>query len=277
MFPELTKAACSFLGAWDSATVDGKTFQLRALDYDVDGPFKDFPQVTVYHPTDGGHAYAQVGFTANIGAMTGYSSAQIGISEIGVSYPDDSFGQGTDNTPPEKVKGEPWMFVLRDVLQFETSLESAKARVTNANRTCNLIIGIGDGKNGKVNGVEYSGRVANFYDDSNQIPVADWHPTIKDVVYNGMDWLCPGFTQPLGEQLQKYYGKIDENTIIHNILPTVQTGNLHIAVYDLTNSNMHVSFARASKTDPSEPLNAYARQFTRLNMKAIFDLPAPAV
>ena len=45
LFPELTKAHCSFFGAWDTATTDKGTFQLRALDYDVVGPFKDYPQV----------------------------------------------------------------------------------------------------------------------------------------------------------------------------------------------------------------------------------------
>jgi isopenicillin-N N-acyltransferase like protein len=279
MFPELTKAACSFFGAWGSAVAKtGHAYQLRALDYDTVGPFKDYPQVTIYHPTDGGHAYAQVGFPANVGAMTGFSSEQIAISEIGVSYPDDSFGQGTINTPPEMVKGEPWMFVLRDVLQYETSLDSAKARISTSNRTCNLIIGLGDGEVGRSNGVEYSGRVANFYDDTNQLPVNEtWHPVVPDTVYNGMDWLCPGYTSVLGAQLQKYHGSIEESVVIKNILPTVQTGNLHIAVYDLTDSLMHVSFARSSKADQSEPENAYARQFTRLHMKDIFAEPAPVV
>jgi hypothetical protein len=47
MFPEITKASCSFFGAWGDATVDGSTIQLRALDYDTVGPFKDYPQVTI--------------------------------------------------------------------------------------------------------------------------------------------------------------------------------------------------------------------------------------
>ena len=52
-------------GAWGSATTGGKTLQLRALDWDVDGPFKNYPQITVYHPNkDGsnGHAFANIGW-----------------------------------------------------------------------------------------------------------------------------------------------------------------------------------------------------------------------
>ena len=77
---------------------------MRALDFDTVGPFKDFPQVTIYHPSEG-YSYANVGWPASIGLLTGFSSQQLAISEIGVSFADDSFGQGTDNTPPEKVKG----------------------------------------------------------------------------------------------------------------------------------------------------------------------------
>lgn len=278
MFPELSKAACSFLGAWGEAVAkEGYTYHLRSLDYDVDGPFKDYPQVTIYHPSTG-NAFAQVGWPGSIGALTGMSEQQISVSEIGVSYPDDTFGQGTDNTPPEMVHGQPWMFVLRDVLQKANNIEEAKSVITNANRTCNLIIGLGSGKDQHVYGTEYSGHVANFYDNTNQLPVNDtWHPAIADTVYNGMDWLCPGYTGPLGSQLQKFHGQVDETVIIGNILPTVQTGNLHIAVMDDKDQNMHVSFCKRSTADPAEPTYAYERQFTRLHMKDIFAQKAPDV
>jgi len=275
MFPELTKASCSFFGAWGTAVKKaGHSYQLRALDYGVDGPFRDFPQVTVYHPSVG-NAWAQVGFPGSVGVLTGFSSQKLAISEIGVSYADDSFGQGTDNTPPEKVKGEPWMFVLRDVLQFEDSMVAGNARIAAADRTCSLIIGLGDGKANRANGIQYSGYVAVPYDDTNQLPVNEtWHPVVKDTVYNGMDWLCPGYTEPLGQQLQQYHGLIDETVIIQNILPTVQTGDLHIAVYDLTNANMHVSFCKSNTAPESEPLKAFERQFTRLRMTDLFAEPA---
>ncbi len=103
---------------------------------------------------------------------------------------DDSFGQGTDNTPPQKVRGEPWMFVLRDVLKYEDSLDSGIERIQESERTCNLIIGLGDGEANMVNGIEYSGYVAVPYSDQDLLPSNEtWHPIIDDVVYNGMDWL----------------------------------------------------------------------------------------
>lgn len=274
MMPELTKASCSFFGAWGSATkANGHTYQLRALDYVTDAaPFTDHPQITIYHPSaEGSIAHASVAWPGTVGLLTGFSAAQLGISEIGVSFADDSFGQGTDNTPPEKVRGQPWMSVLKDVAQYSNGLDAALSTIENANRTCNLIIGVGDGEASMVNGVQYSGYVANPYNDQNLIPVNDtWHKPIDNVVYNGMDWDCPTYTQKLGEQLEKYHGSIDATKTIGNILPTVQTGDLHIAVYDLTDSNMFVSFCRSSTASEDEPQYAYQRQFTKLDMGSLF-------
>lgn len=88
------------------------------MDYMISlvGPFKNYPQITVYHPnSDNGHAFANVGWTGWIGSITGkphppfhhvhtvsafffdlfaegISSVKMAISEIGVSFPDSSFG-----------------------------------------------------------------------------------------------------------------------------------------------------------------------------------------
>jgi isopenicillin-N N-acyltransferase like protein len=280
MMPELTKASCSFFGAWGEATKESQhTYQLRALDYITDAKaFTDHPQVTIYHPSNSkeGYAHASVAWPGTVGVLTALSEQQLGISEIGVSFADDSFGQGTDDTPPEKVHGQPWMSVLKDVVHYEDSLEGALNRIENSHRTCNLIIGVGDGEESYVNGIEYSGYVAVPYDDQTLLPTNDtWHQIIEDVVYNGMDWDCPTYTEKLMEQLQKYHGTIDAANTIGNILPTVQTGDLHIAVSDLTDLQWFVSFARKTTADPSEPLNAYERQFTQLDMKTLFAMDHP--
>lgn len=99
MLPSLTQGHCSMFGAWGNATMksqNGDLIQLRALDWydkcipflhlylsilidcrtkyiskrDTDGPFKDFPMVSVYHPTDG-NAFANIAFTGFIGSITG--------------------------------------------------------------------------------------------------------------------------------------------------------------------------------------------------------------
>ena len=76
-------------GANSSATPDGSLLQLRALDWDVEGqfslycglpltassgagPFKNFPQITVYHPQpNNGYPFVNIGWTGWIGSITG--------------------------------------------------------------------------------------------------------------------------------------------------------------------------------------------------------------
>ena len=150
-------------GAWDTATEGGKRLQLRALDWDTGGPFQDFPQVTVYHASSSdpslGHSFANVGWTGWLGSITGMSSENVAISEIGVSFPDSTFGK-------ESRFGVPFTFLLRDILQFDSSLSSAITRISKAKRTCDLILGVGSGgepsNTSPFRGIQYSHDVVSI-------------------------------------------------------------------------------------------------------------------
>ena len=61
-------------GAWGNATKNGETIQLRALDWDVDGPFWKYPAVTVYHLNGKmGYTHANIGFLGFNGMISGIS------------------------------------------------------------------------------------------------------------------------------------------------------------------------------------------------------------
>lgn len=50
---ELTKGSCSMLGAWGAALPKPNgLLQLRALDWITDGGLQNWPEITVYHPSD---------------------------------------------------------------------------------------------------------------------------------------------------------------------------------------------------------------------------------
>ena len=109
MIPELVKAGCSMYGAWGNATAkseNGNLIQLRALDWNM-GPFLKYAAVMVYHPNEGdGHAFSLMLFPGMLGAIDGYSSAGIGLSEKYWYTYDGSYSR----------IGNPWNFVLRDIL-----------------------------------------------------------------------------------------------------------------------------------------------------------------
>ena len=72
--------------------------------------------------------------------------------------------------------------------------------------------------------------VADFFDDKNMEPgpictepqPCDWHPRIDSVVYHGMDWNCPTYTERLGQEIKKHWGQITPELIISDIIAKVR-------------------------------------------------------
>jgi len=269
MIAGLTQGKCSMFGIWGKALspmFKGGLLQLRALDWDMDGPFRDYSAVTVYHPNDGTNRHMSIGMTGFVGGLTGVSDQQLGISEIGVSYPDASFGD-------ESRFGVPFIFLLRDILRYDKTVDDATTRMANAKRTCDLILGVGDGKLSEFKGYGYSSSYLRVFDDKNLQPAADWHPRIPDVVYWGMDWLCPAYNTVLSEQITKYYGQITPEIAIRYLTAIEMSGDNHLAFYDLGQMLVYVSFARPNGVEG--PLAAYDRQFVKFNATQLFEETQP--
>ncbi|CAF1996258.1 unnamed protein product [Rotaria magnacalcarata] len=263
MLGEITRGRCSLYGLWGNATLGGKTLQLRALDWDVDAGLQDYPVVTIYHPGTSklGHPFANVAWAGYIGTLTGMSSQRLGISEIGVSYPDDTFGD-------ESMSGLPFIFVERYILQYSDTIDDALSFIADVKRTCHLILGVADGNLGTARMIQYSHSKVNFFDDQNLQPLADWHPRIPNAIYSGMDWLCPSRQFKLYTAITEQYGQITPESSIKNITAYVKTGDLHVGVYDLTDNVMYVANARG--TNEQGPLEAYKRQFVRVDLNIEF-------
>jgi hypothetical protein len=266
----LTQGDCSMYGAWGDAIAEmtkatgSQLMQLRALDWDTSVAARLTPTVTVYHPEEGnGQPFINIGWAGWIGGLTGMSSAKMGISEIGVYFPTGDFGNMSRH-------GYPFTFMLRDILQFDPTLEAALNRVGHANRTCDLLFGVGDGKSATFNGMAVSASVFNVYNDTNLEPLLNGtHPRIKDIVYWGMDWGCPNYDQVFSDLLHTWYGNITAYNTIRNILPILQTGSTHAAVYDLTNMNIWVAFAQQPGVTDGL-VDAYTRTFQQLDGQALF-------
>ena len=153
------------------------------------------------------------------------------------------------------------------------------AHISGSHRTCDLILGVGDGKMNTSDhlsvpfrGIQYSHSVANFFTDKNMMPKNDtWHARLDQIVYYGMDWLCPGYSQVLHAQLDKFHGTLTPENTISDVVAITQTGDLHVAVYDLTDNLMYVSNAKKDESTPGPKL-AYDRQFVKFDMTSLFSL-----
>jgi hypothetical protein len=249
---------CSLFGAWGKATTaDGHLYQLRALDYEVEANIQKYPVIVIYFP-DKGHPFANITWSGVVGCISGISSERLAISQIGDDY----------NKESDTFAGIPFMFLLRDILQFDTSLEKAISRVKMASRTTSLLYGIGDGEFGQLRGLQTSNAFCNIYNPDNLEPLTPTHQRIEDIVYWGMSWDVPAYDGPLHDKLVEHYGKINARITIADIVTSVRTGNLQTVVYDLTDMKIWVANARAD--DESGPLPAYNRQFIRFDMNELF-------
>jgi hypothetical protein len=264
MVGEITKGACSFYGLSKTATAGGKTLQLRALDWDTSAGLQNHPTITIYHPESEamGYGFANVGWAGWLGVLTGMSANQIGISEIGISYPDKTFGD-------ESYIGEPFVFLERHVVQHTKSVFAAMDYIKGANRTCHLVLGVADAKAETARMVQYSHSKVAIFDSTDLEPLAWWHPRIADAVYCAMDWICPYYQHVMADQLTAMHGRITPELSISNITAVVQTGSLHVAVMDLTDQILYVANARGTQDD-SGSLHAYARHFIRLDAGKAF-------
>jgi hypothetical protein len=267
MIGEASEWHCSLFGAWGEATKKtGHLLQLRALDYAVGAGIQNHPVITVYHPGEGnGHAFANIGWAGVVGAVTGISSEQLAISEIGDDY----------NQEADTFDGVPFTFMLRDILQFDQSLDEAIDRIKTSPRTTSLMYAVGDGEMGQARGFQTSHTLCNVFDPTNLEPVTQTHKRIKDVVYWGMSWNVPAYDGPLHDMLVKHHGELTGELTVREILPTVGTGSLQVAVYDLT--DMTVWTANARGDGEQGPLNAYQRPFVKLDMKALFNETEPVL
>jgi hypothetical protein len=196
------------------------------------------------------------------------SSTRLGISEIGIYFNDDTFGD-------ESMIGLPFIFMERYILQYSETLDDALSFISNIDRTCRLVLGVGDGKLSTARMIEYAHSRVTFFDDKNLQPLADWHPRIPNVVYLGMDWLCPSRQYKLYQQIMYQYGQITPESTIKNITSVAKTGDLHVAVYDLTDNIMYVANARA--TNETGPFEAYKRQFVKMDLNVEFARTLPSL
>jgi len=243
LFPELIKMGCSMYGAWNDATADGtELLQLRALDWDSDSPAQQFPAVINYHPTaDAGtnetlHSYSVVGWVGLLGAVSGYSSAGMALSEkVWDSY--DSL---------ENIVGIPATFLLEDILRHDLDTDQSLARIASANRTCSIFIGLGDEFNNEFKVIQYGYEHVHIWNWRTG-PTYENHDRFKDLVFVDKH-VQPSGHPCLNDLMHQLYGSLDAMSTVY-VTSAFETGDTHIAIYDFNAKEMYV--ANAAPTNAS--------------------------
>ena len=108
---------------------------MRSLDWDANSPISKYPLIAVYQPSDEKYmTHANIAWAGFVGVLTGMSP-KLTIGEK-VWYP-------KFNSVKTTRYGNPWNYVLRDVLYDATNLLEAIGILSNAHRTCTIHLGLG--------------------------------------------------------------------------------------------------------------------------------------
>lgn len=165
MFLELSKAHCSVIGSWNNASLDGRLLHLRAIDWDTFAPINQFPVVIMYEPTEAGsNPFANIGYLGLIGTLTSMSKNGISAGEKVMIPRGDDFYPIFPNTT---YIGKPWMFVLRDTVQFSKNIVDVYNNLASANRTAMIHGGWASAPDNTFRGMEYAQNWLYLYDDKN--------------------------------------------------------------------------------------------------------------
>eukprot|EP00744_Colponema_vietnamica_P012483 GILI01017519.1.p1 GENE.GILI01017519.1~~GILI01017519.1.p1 ORF type:complete len:436 (+),score=90.74 GILI01017519.1:30-1310(+) len=265
MFPELTRAACSIVGANGPSTPGKGINHLRALDIGPDIPIKDQAQVTVYHSSGSStNTFLTVGWTAMIGSLTGYSASGVGIGEKvwWAASPDLA-----------DIYGEPWMFVLRNVLEHTVTIDQALDLISGSNRTCAIHVGVGSTSDNEFRGLEIAAKAFNVYNSTSPSMGWEGHPIIPGVLY----WdkgVQPSKNACLGDLINMHYGNITAEILALQISPIAKTGDFHTVAFDYEGKIAFIANSRKTFVTDGEDV-AYMRQFTRVDMGQLFNEPSP--
>ena len=240
--PDVSEMDCSFFAAWGKATVDGNLYQIRALDYATHWHLQEHPAVLVCEP-DSGRRFVNVGWVGFIGVVSGMNADGLAVSEIGESF----------DKAHQTMAAEPMPFVLRDVLQYGTTLSQAVDIISDAHRTSSFLYCVGDSKIPSARSFKTSPTVCDVYSDSTSP-----NPFLDNVVYFSMG-VNSHWNSDVYHFLQPRHGKIDVQTGI-DLMRTLGTASLHGVVYDPAHQKIWVANAGVDATP------AYKRTFWEVDL-----------
>ena len=230
MLPELIQMQCSMMGAWGDAVPGKSLVQLRSLDFGG-GPFANQSVFVVNHPTDSENSFAVVSFPAFVGAVTGFSD-KISLSE----KVDDVTGA---SRPKGTYKGQAVSFVIRDILQFADSKESAVSIAQAAQRTWSVWLGIGDYVSQKFVAMLYQMASALPYDDET-LPSLTNQTRFKDVAYIDKH-PQPSINPDMPSLVRQYYGNLTARNVATIFPRVMQSGDVHVTVTDFAKQEAYLA------------------------------------
>src|SRR4051812_25487876 len=239
-FPELFH--CSGFALFGKATVDGKMYHGRILDYLKGIGLEQNAVVTVVQP-DQGNAWVNINYAGFIGSVTAMNEKHLAIGEMG--------GRGEGNWD-----GKPMAELVRQVMEKASTLDEAVEIMRKGPRTCEYYYVISDAKTKKAVGIAATAKTFDVVlpgQEHERLP----HPVKDAVLMSAGDRY-----EKLVERVKSGYGKLDAesardlmcrpvamNSNIHSVLFAPDTLDFWVANADSKNVASHARYTHYNLTE----------------------------
>ena len=276
-----SESLCSNFVAFGPATVGGKVYHGRNLDWNTGTGIQEFATVLIEEP-DKGIPFALLAWAGCIGSVTGMNAEGI------------TFGEMTSSTADETLDGMPLFFACRRILDGCHDLNEVEQFVKTYPDTTGWNFMVADGEASDARAFEVDAKQRFVYRPNDP---REFHPPMSYPIPNAIRRtnhpITPALQESIASRLgitgllvpvvrtavpfmdtwqryaalgewisRSYYGRIDER-IARAMLqsePIAGGGNLHSAVFDATDRVMWV--ANASLKDP-----AWSQPYVRIDLK----------
>jgi hypothetical protein len=228
VFPELFH--CSGFAVFGSATVGGKMYHGRVLDYMTTIGLQDACTTFIVRP-EGMIPFANVGYAAFIGSVSGMNAEKISLGEMG------GRGEGLWD-------GAPMATLMRRALEECDSLEEVRELWTKSPRTCEYYYVFADGETNSAVGVAATPEMIEF------INPGQGHERLGEGIRDAVVLSAGSRLEELRRRVQDKHGKIDAELgqwLMSR--PVAMESNLHNVLFVPADGVLYV--ANASHTKPA--------------------------
>jgi dienelactone hydrolase len=232
VFPELFH--CSGFAVFGDATVGGKLYHGRVLDYMTAIGLQDAATTFIVAP-DGHIPFANVGYAGFIGSVSGMNAEKISLGEMG------GRGEGQWN-------GVPMATLMRRAMEECDSLDEVKDLWQKSPRTCEYYYVFADGQEKSAVGVAATPEKIDF------VGPGQAHELLGEGIPNAVVLSAGSRLTELKKRVKDQYGKIDTTRATELMCrPVAMDSNLHNVLFVPEDGLLYVANASHSKLAAEMP------------------------
>ena len=245
-FPELFH--CSGFAVFGDATVGGRMYHGRVLDYLKGVGLEQNAVVMVFQP-EKGNAWVNISYAGFVGSVTAMNDRHIAIGEMG--------GRGEGNWD-----GKPMAQLVREVMEKAGTLDEAVEIMRRGPRTCEYYYVISDAKTKRAVGIAATPKTFEVVQPN------EAHPQLPDPVKDAVLMSAGDRYKELVKRVKEKHGQLDAQSArdlmtrpvcmgsnIHSVLFAPESLDFWVANADSNNPAAHCRYTKYNLADllKSEP------------------------